>query len=158
MHLLPGNRDSFPLCMDTREFVLSSCISLWKAPETPLIIILISINLLKILFPYFSRSFAWTLAAMLLQCLWFYLAEGKDSGYHFEVCSFKGRPFIVLLPGHNFNLFESTRACFRGEVKYIRDNSFSYSPNWTVVWVSFLIGLDFQSIKGKLWLHFTAGH
>lgn len=32
---------------------------------------------------------------------------------------------------------------------------------WTELWFGsdrFLIGLDFQSIKRKLWLHFTAGH
>lgn len=63
------------------------------------------------------------------------LSKGEDSGYHFDVCSFWGRPFIVLLHGHNCNLFESSMACFRGEVKYIKDNSFSHSLNWTMVWV-----------------------
>lgn len=85
----PGTCRLLLLCIDIRGFVLSSWISLQKAPETPLIIILISINLLKILFPYVCRSFAWKLAATFL--CGFNLAEGKDSKYHFEVCSFKGK-------------------------------------------------------------------
>lgn len=54
---------------------------------------------------------------------------------HVDACSFWGRPFIALLHGHNFNLFKSSRAGFRGEGKYIRDNSFPPRLNWTVVWV-----------------------
>lgn len=34
---------------------------------------------------------------------------------------------MVLLHGHNFNLFKSSSACFRGEVKCIKDNSLSQS-------------------------------
>ena len=159
MRLLLGNADCFLLCMDIRGFVLSSWISLRKAPETPLILILISINLLKILFPYVSRSFAWKLATTFLQCsVVSILPRVRIQNIILKSAPLKAKPFIVLLPEHNFNLFESTRAYFRGEVKHIKDNSFSRRLNWTMVWVSFLIGLDFQSIKGKLWLHFTAGH
>ena len=117
----------------------------------PLILILISINLLKILFPYVSRSFAWKLAATFLQCsVVSILPRIRIQNIILKSAPLKAKPFIVLLPEHNFNRFESTRAYFRGEVKHIKDNGFSRSLNWTMVWVSFLIGLDFQSIKGKL--------
>ena len=155
----PGTCRLLLLCIGIRGFVLSSWISLQKAPEIPLIIILISINLLKILFPYVCRSFAWKLAATFLQCsVVSILPRVRIQNIILKSAPLKAEPFIVLLPEHNFNLFESTRAYFRGEVKYIKDNGFSHSLNWTMVWVSFLIGLDFQSIKGKVWLHFTAGH
>lgn len=102
--------------------------------------------------PYVSRSFALKISSQCFSSvLWFQSCRRVTiQNIILKSAPLKAKPFIVLLPEHNFNRFESTRAYFRGEVKHITDNGFSRSLNWTMVWVSFLIGLDFQSIKGKL--------